>query len=223
MRFSTNLFVISVFLALWTAQANAQAPVAIVEDVHSSTAGVEFMDYLTAGRTIRLSTGDRLTVGYLKSCWRELITGGTVTVGAEQSEVIGGTVERARARCDAPKRSLTKETAGSGAMVFRKKAELPAPDQTVYSLSPVFELKGPANIIIERLDKSEKSIALAATALQLLRGAFLDLSNTNVVLTAGGLYRAKTPDAEIIIKVDPTADSKDAPIIGRLVRLLPSN
>ena len=36
---------------------------------------------------IKLGPRDTIVLGYLKSCWRETITGGTVTVGAEQSEV----------------------------------------------------------------------------------------------------------------------------------------
>jgi len=221
MRFGMSHFVIGTLLGLSATQADAQPPAAIVEEVDSSTAGVEFMDYLTEGRTLRLSPNDKLVLGYLQSCWREVITGGTVTVGAEQSDVSQGTVERTRVRCEAQKRSLaSKETTGSGAMVFRKKPELPLPDQTVYSLSPIFEVKGPGNLIIERLDKTQKPIEINVSASELPRGVFIDLANRNLVLVAGGLYRAKSQDAQIVIKIDSSADLKNPPIIGRLVRVL---
>ena len=105
----------------WAQVADAQAPVAIVEEIVSKTAGIEFMDYLRLGQSIRLGESDRLVIGYFNSCWREVIIGGTVLVGKEDSEVTGGTVERRKVRCDTGKRGgTTKETAGSGAMVFRK-------------------------------------------------------------------------------------------------------
>ena len=38
------------------------APIALVEDVKSATAGVEFMDYVGAGQVIRLGAGDVLVL-----------------------------------------------------------------------------------------------------------------------------------------------------------------
>src|SRR6187399_1670799 len=80
---------------LLAAPAWADAPVAVVEDVSGKPAGIEFMDYVAAG--------DAIVRGYLKSCWRETIRGGTVTVGAEQSDVTGGTVDRVKVGCDGGK------------------------------------------------------------------------------------------------------------------------
>src|SRR5262249_19207601 len=76
----------------FAALAWAQAPVAVVEDVSGKTAGVEFMDYVAAGKVIKLGAHDTIVLGYLKSCWRETITAGTVTIGTEQSEVQNGRV-----------------------------------------------------------------------------------------------------------------------------------
>ena len=104
--------------------AGAQAPVAIVEEIDSKTAGIEFMDYLRLGQSVRLGERDRLVIGYFNSCWREVIIGGTVLVGKEDSEVTGGAVERQKVRCDTGKRDgTTKETTGSGAMVFGKMSQ----------------------------------------------------------------------------------------------------
>ena len=68
----------------------AGSVVAIVEEIEADRADVAFMDYLGTGRTIVLGKQGRLVLGYLKSCLREVITGGTVTVGVEKSVVKGG-------------------------------------------------------------------------------------------------------------------------------------
>src|SRR6516162_9200652 len=75
-------------------------PVALVEDVRSATADVEFMDYAGKGQVIKLDPRDVLVPSYLKSCEHETITGGTVVVGAERSEVKDGQIVRAKVPCD---------------------------------------------------------------------------------------------------------------------------
>ena len=75
--------------------ASAQSPAAVVEEIQGSVPGIAFMDYVEPGKIIRLGAHDRIVLGYLKSCWRETISGGTVTVGPEQSEVAGGEMARA--------------------------------------------------------------------------------------------------------------------------------
>ena len=58
--------------------ALAETPVAVVEDVKGKPSGVEFMDYVVPGKVIRLGPNDSIVLGYLASCWRETITGGTM-------------------------------------------------------------------------------------------------------------------------------------------------
>ena len=70
----------------------------MVEEIQGSVPGIAFMHYVDPGQVIHLGAHDRIVLGYLNSCWRETIRGGTVTVGAEQSEVAGGEVVRARWR-----------------------------------------------------------------------------------------------------------------------------
>src|ERR1700689_5751805 len=74
-------------------------PTALVEDIKSTTADVEFMDYVGAGQVIKLRPSDLLVLSYLKSCEHETITGGTVTVGTDRSEVDGGKVARTKVAC----------------------------------------------------------------------------------------------------------------------------
>src|SRR3954467_13543820 len=98
----------------------AQAPVAMVEEVASKSAGIEFMDYVSAGKVIRLAPADTLVLGYMKSCWREEIKGGPGTGGPGQSRRKDGKVRRNKVQCDGGKMQLTAQQASkSGALAFR--------------------------------------------------------------------------------------------------------
>src|SRR3954467_9074713 len=55
--------------------AAAQTPVAVVEDVSGPVTGAEFMDYVAPGKVIKLGPAGTITIGYMKSCRRETITG----------------------------------------------------------------------------------------------------------------------------------------------------
>src|SRR5262245_630094 len=122
----------------------ADMPVAIVEEVHGKPAGIEFMDYVAAGRVINLGPRDTIVLGYLKSCWRERIAGGTVVVGAEQSEVQRGKVDRTRVKCDGGYMQLSGKGALQGAGVISRAVELgnrnamlPDPRFTIYGQVPI--------------------------------------------------------------------------------------
>jgi hypothetical protein len=210
--------------------AAAQA-VAVVEDVNSKSAGVEFMDYVDAGKVIKLAATDTLVLGYMKSCWRETITGGTVTVGPEQSTVADGRVRREKVGCDGGKMQLTQQQASkSGAMVFRAPPKAtPAPGSppqaqlTLYGLSPVVEVKGGGHLVIERIDQPGEKIEVNIADRQLMRGAFYDFAKADKALAAGGLYRASVGANEIVFKVDPFAAPGQAPVVSRLLRFVPAS
>lgn len=200
--------------------AAAQAPVAIVEEIESKTARLEFMDYLRTGQFIRLGEADRLVIGYFNSCWREVIVGGTVLVGKEESEVNSGSVERQKVRCDTGKKgATTKETTSSGAMVFRKTPNPAQSYPTVYALSPIFVGSGADSLAIERLDRTEARITIPVPQANASCGGFVDLAKSNVVLSAGGLYRARVGAREMTFKVDQSAEAGSLSILSRLVRL----
>lgn len=201
--------------------AHAQPPVAVVEDVNSKSAGVEFMDYVAPGKVIRLGPADTLVLGYMNSCWQESITGGTVTVGATQSAVTGGKVQREKTECDGGKMQLSEQQASkSGAVVFRgmTKPSGAQPQLTLYGLSPVVDIKGGGHLVIERLDRPGQRLETDVAAHQLFRGSFYDFAKTGQALTAGGVYRASVGARQIVFKVDPDAQSGNGPIIGRLLR-----
>ena len=98
-RSINRLATLAVAGAVAVASAAAADPieVALVESVSSKSPGVEFMDYVQAGQIIRLGPHDTIVLSYMSSCLRETITGGTITVGPDWSEVQSGEVHiRAR-------------------------------------------------------------------------------------------------------------------------------
>lgn len=208
--------------------AAAQAPVAVVEDVTGSPSGIQFMDYVEPGQVIRLGAHDTIVLGYLKSCWHETITGGTVTVGTEQSAVVGGDVARSKIVCEGGKMMLTAELADKSAVTAfreapnRQSAAPSRPEFTLYGLSPVVEVKPGGTLVIERVDQPGERHELALGDTQLLHGKFFDLARAGVVLTAGGIYRATAGTRQMVFKIDPSAQSGQSPIAGRLIRLQPA-
>jgi len=180
------------------------------------------MDYVDPGQVIRLGAHDRIVLGYLKSCWRETISGGTVTVGIEQGEVAGGEVACAKVACEGGKMMLSAELAGkSGAMVFR---QAPKPQA-----SPPSRIRNSRSLDCRRSSKCSRpassslnawiSPANATRSLSPSNSTFLDFAKSGVALVPGGIYRAKLADQEIVFKIDPDAKPGDAPLLGRLARL----
>jgi len=216
-----HVFVALSVIVASAAPAHADAPVALVEDVTGKPVGIEFMDYVEPGKIIALGPQDAIVLGYIKSCWRETIKGGTVTVGAERSDVKGGTVDRAKVACDGGKMELAAEQSKqSASMVFRdagKAKTLPKPQFVLYGRSPVVELKGGGTLTLERLDSPGEKVEIVITPADLVHGAFYDLAGRSV-LTAGGLYRAKVGNQQIVFQVDPAAAEGKAPLAGRLLR-----
>lgn len=206
--------------------ALADASVAVVEEVSGKPAGVEFMDYVETGKVIKLAAGESIVLGYLKSCWRETIRGGTVTVGAEQSEVAGGAVDRVKVGCDGGKMELAAaQSKQSAAMVFRKAPgpnTPPKPQLKLYGRSPVVELKGGGTLIIERADVAGDRMELILAPAKAVHGAFYDLASENHSLKAGVVYRAKVGDQQIVFEVDAAAKEGATPVAGRLLRFQPA-
>jgi hypothetical protein len=208
--------------------AAAQAPAAVVEDVKGRVAGIEFMDYVSPGFTIELGSQDTVVLGYLKSCIREIITGGTVVVGLRESRVHHGRVERATVDCDAGRIRLSDKEASQGAAAsFRsvaKDIELPLqtidePPIVIYGLSPIVETNAIGKLTIRRLDAKGERREVVLTPQSLSHRRFYDFARANGALTAGGSYVATLGTSKAYFKIDPQAKPGATPIIGRLVRL----
>jgi hypothetical protein len=204
--------------------APIQTPVAIVEEVTGRPSGVEFMDYVAPGKVITLGSKDSIVLGYMTSCWRETITGGTVLVGAEQSVVHEGEIERVRVNCDGGRQfaaadQTTSEAAGKDFRNLSNSHSAILPQVTIYGLSPILEVKGPGRLVILRLDKQGERYEATVGKDSLLRGRFYDFVSGFLALTPGGSYLARLGDHEVILNVDPAAKPGSTPVIGRLVRL----
>jgi hypothetical protein len=208
--------------------ASAQPPVAVVEEVTGTPDSVEFMDYVAPGKVIRLGPNGRIVLGYLRSCSRESITSGTVTVGIEQSDVKDGSTLRTTVACDANNMQLSAETAArSAAMVLRdmngKQAQAGTqPQFTLYGLSPVVSFAPATAVVIERIDVAGERYDLASETGAAHR-AFYDFANSNKKLVPGGLYRASAGPVQIVFRVDPDAKAGRTPVVGRLLQLGPGS
>ena len=220
------------FIALlaFAVRASAQAPIALVEDVKGGPSSIEMMDYVFAGKIIKLGAQGTIVLSYLKSCQRELITGATVTVGTDQSDVQGGTVNREKTPCDGGKMQLAVETASKGgATAFRDvpKTAKPSllslrPQFMLYGLSPVVELKTGTAVVIERMDQPGERHELTPDGRK-MRGALYDFADDNKALARAGVYRATMGTVQVLFQVDLNAQPGRAPLAGRLLRLQASN
>jgi hypothetical protein len=193
---------------------------ALVEEVSGTALGIRFMDYLATGQVVKLGTGDRLILDYLRSCTRETITGGTVKVGTSESIVTGGAVQRERVECDGGHIRLTADQgAKSGVAVFRSVGPKPAAGATLtlYGRSPLIDLRTGGTVTIERLDPpGEKRVIEIKPASG--RAEPYDCAQHGLALTAGGSYRATAGGRQILFKIAEQAGDGMTPPVGRLIR-----
>ena len=218
-----SLFAAIVVFVGFTGLAVAQAPVAVVEDVQGKVTGAEFMDYLAPGTVIKLGPAGKVVLSYMKSCWRETITGvGTVIVGAEDSMVHLSEVKAGKVQCDSSHSQLVdRQVRESAATVFRSIGDDVSmmPQVTLYGLSPVVETTGRGKLVVERLDVAGERYDVNLTAASVVRGKFYDFAKTKTSLKPGGTYAASLGSQKTVFRVDPGAEPGPTPIVGRLVRL----
>jgi hypothetical protein len=207
---------------MFASPAPAQAPVALVEEVRGNPVGVALMDYVPIGKVIQLGSRDSIVLGYLTSCWHETITGGTVIVYREQSDVHGGTVTRTKVMCDGGKIALTPRLANQSAGTSFRGAD-EEPPLTLYGLFPVIEAPAGAVLAVVRTDRPGEHHTATLPARPGTRRSFFDFAAVNKTLTAGGTYRASIGSREIVFRVDADAKARGVPIIGRLLRFPPAS
>jgi hypothetical protein len=206
------------------ASAHAPAPMiptALVEDVKTATADIEFMDYVGNGQVIKLEPGDVLVLSYLKSCEHETITGGTVIVGAEHSDVRDGQIVRAKVPCDGGKMRLSSQQASkSAATAFRLQSADIQPD--LFARTPVVQLpkvlaSQDRTLLIERIDRRGERHEIKIDD-AIAAAGFYDLAKSNVSLTRGAVYNASIGSHKMMFQIDAKATSGPAPIVSRLLR-----
>ena len=198
-------------------------PIALVEDVKSATADIEFMDYVGNGQVIKLGPRDVLVLSYLKSCEHETITGGTVIVGTERSEVRDGEVVRAKVPCNGGKMQLSSQQASkSAASAFRLQSADIQP--TLYARTPLVQLpKALASqdrtLLIRRVDrKGERQRLTIKLDDDIAAAGFYDLAKSKVTLARGAIYDASIGDHKLTFRIDAKATSGAAPVVSRLLR-----
>lgn len=229
LQMNRSAILLTFSLAAFGSAARAESPVALVEEITGKPTGIEFMDYVAPGKVIALGPRDGIVLGYIRSCWRENIRGGTVKIGQDQSEVSGGSVERMKVACDGGRMELAAEQAKQGATsVFRdpkvdrpKRATLPRPQFVLHGLSPMIELKGGGTLLLERIDAAGDTRTIELSPAKLLHGVFSDLADAGVSLSPGGLYLARAADQELVFRVDGAAAAGKTPLAGRLLRFRP--
>src|SRR5262249_31010959 len=86
-RSAARRLALAAVIAALAGPAAAAEEVALVEDIDAPSLGIQFMDYLASGQVLRLRPGETIVIDYLRSCQRETIAGGNVTIGADQSLV----------------------------------------------------------------------------------------------------------------------------------------
>lgn len=194
--------------------ASAQAPaVAILEEIAGASGKHEAFDELKAGERLELGTGGRAVIGYLGSCARETIEGGTVVIGKDQSQIEGGKVARETIACEATQLVLTDQEAGQSAtVVFRGPPWEKWVRQVIPSPSPVVLAAG-KTLKIKRLDEEETSVSVPLT------GGHVDLAAEKISLTPGGYYELTAGNKQMVIQIDPAAQAGPMPVTSRLVRL----
>ena len=198
----------------------ASEPVAIIEDINAPNLKLQMFDELVQGQKLSLGSGT-IIIGYLTSCRRETIAGGTVVIGSKKSTVTGGKISHEVVECDGGAMNLSVAEAGKSAVaVFRappggtkSKKKIPKPQITLYGSSPVIRTNSAIETArIIRVDKPDKPIEVKLT------GRLTDLAKAQIELERGALYRIYLGDKAIVIKIDALAEPGNSPLLTRLLR-----
>ncbi len=190
-------------------------PAAIIEDISAQRNDYQAMDFLDPGATIKLQPGETLLLGYLGSCIREAIRGGSVTIGTAQSTVHDGEVSRESLACEGRtelKRDGKKRDAGAVVFRVKKDASKVKPKYVVHGLSPIVHLTTEADeIIIFRLDGKGEVFKVPAS------NGFADLAKAGIKLKRNVSYRLEAGDRATTFRISIKAAGRAA-LISRLLR-----
>jgi hypothetical protein len=215
----TRAFLAVLLLAVPAASVAARAaekPTAMVESISPDTAGLNPMDYVQPGRTITLPEGATLVLDYLASCVRETITGGTVHIGTDQSQVEHGKVSRRQVECDGSDLQLTAAQSDAGGVaVYRALGQPTTPTLTIHATMPVIVTTSAAPITLQRVDSTDPAVELGTPVPSGSR-ATVDFARTGQALVPGGVYRLTQDKRVLVFKVDPEATNGALPLVQRL-------
>lgn len=198
----------------------AEGLTAIVESVSPGREDIRAFDLLAEGTVIELKAGEKLVLGYMDSCAHEEITGGRVTIGAVESVVDGGDVKRTVTPCNGSVDPDSAAGSNEAAVVaIRGAGSATKIDgvRVVPSVQPVFvmedgEVPADPSLIIQRLDREESPIRVS------LFGRTLDLRQTGMKLTPGGVYSATCGNRKVPFKIADNAGVARVVTLQRVVR-----
>lgn len=204
----STIAAVTLILLSITAEA-ASRPVAIVEDSAKTEGKGQVFDLLSENDQISLKAGEILVLGYLKSCTRETITGGTVTVGNKESVIEGGTVTREKTECTVNKLALTADEAQQSATVaFR-------PGDTIKHIQtrqPLIMAGKSESVTIQSFEGGE-SWQLTPES------GHIDFRAANLEMQPNMRYRVTGAKATIIVEVDAAATTAKTGTLERVVIL----
>ena len=118
--------------------AQAEEPVAIVDDIVGEVQELQIMDLLWEGQLLTLGSDVQVSIGYMNTCLSEMITGGQITIGAEKSTVVGGKIESQQLDCGQKIKGKSADTKTVAlTAVFRNSIKkLPKPDVSAFRTQP---------------------------------------------------------------------------------------
>ena len=157
----------------------------------------------------------RAVIGYLSSCARETIEGGTVVVGKDQSKIEGGKVARETIPCEATQLVLTEEEAGkSGVFSTRDAPWVRENKQILPSASPLILVATGGQLKIKRRDSADEEILSLP-----IKDGKVDLAALKIALQPGGYYELQAGKKKMVIQIHSEAQPGSMPAMSRLVRL----
>lgn len=185
----------------------ASRPVAIVEDSARTDGKGQAFDLLAENDTVELAASETIIIGYLKSCVRETITGGKVTIGSKESVVEGGKVVREKTECAVNKLALTAdESQQSATIAFRGMIK------HVYTKQPIIIVGTSQSVTIEPYDGGE-TWTLKPTDRR------IDFRAAKLEMQAGKRYKVVGVKNAMVIEVDPAASTAKTGPLERVVVL----
>lgn len=171
---------------------------AVVEQGATADGEIQALDRLPAGTEFSLEASETMILAYPRSCIRETITGGKVTIGAEQSEVAGGEVVREEVKtCPEPRLALTAaESQESATIAFR------GGTRYLFTQTPLLaSRKGNLRIAIFEGETLVREIKAADGV------RTLDLAVEKLELEPGKAYRVQSDTNTVLIEIDAGAKS----------------
>lgn len=194
-------------LSTGVAAQAAPRPVVIVEDSMKTKGPVQAFSLLAENATFDLAKGETIVLGYLKSCTRETITGGSVTIGAKESVVEGGVVRREQTECAVNKLALTAdESQQSGVIAFRGTVK------HIFTRQPIIMAEKSVDVIIKPVEGGETWEIKPENGRVDFRAAKLEMQ-------PGTNYHVVGTKQTVIVEVDAAANTTKTGLLERVIIL----